>query len=474
MKKVVNILTILYILIFFYLTKDINILPLTISISMYFLFSSIFSTTSIQKVIGDLHNEKKYYLRNKTFNYTVLSIILIGIILIIISYLAGDILNIEKLNIINIFMTMSLISRILLNVIGEYLNILGYKKISTNIMSLYNMIIFTINIILSILLFKVFKLNNYINFIILYSVSIIIFIVIIILLYTLLKTKKNPNKNKKEKINYINNIKNIIVNNPIETIHNIIKSTYIYTSIIIIYYILINKYGYNYEMVGITITNTYIYGIIIIYLLHKIIDKYLNLNYENIKETFNSSINKILKISLNTSILLIIISIPLNNIIFNSSNNIISTLVPLLLFYNLYNYIINICIKYIKNKNTKIILIISILIKLIFEIPLINSIYRMGFSLILGSTLSIVLGLIISIILGVILIKNKFKIISSNNFNNILNIIYESIIYTLVLVLLTLVIKIETTNIIDSILVIVFYIFITILFHIFKIILTKK
>ena len=476
MKKLANILTITFILLFFYLTKDINILPLTISFSMYILFSSIFSTTSIKKVIEVYHDKKYYYSRNKILYYTLTLVTIIGLILTIISYSVGEFLNIEKINIINIFMTISLISNILLKIIKEYIEVIGYKKISNNLINLYKVVVLTINVILSILLFKVFKLESYINYIMLYSVSVIVFIIAVILLYILILHKKNKYNKKNEENKKINikDVKKIIINNQIQTIYNITRATYIYISIIVLYYILTNKYNYSYDIVGNLITNTYFYGMFIFYYINKIIEKYLNIDYDTIKENFDSNINKITKLSLNLCILLAVISIPLNNLIFRNDYNILSSLIPLLFFYILYNYIININIKYNKDKKNLIILLLGIITKIIFELPLINSIYRMGFSLTLGSILSIILGMIVSIILGLIFIKSKFKLNLLNNFNNILNIVYESIIYCLILVLFTLIIKVDTVGIINSLLVVIFYIFITILFHIIKRILTKK
>ena len=213
---------------------------------------------------------------------------------------------------------------------------------------------------------------------------------------------------------------------------------------------------------------------IIIYIIYKKISNYITIDYSNIKDTFNSSINKIIKISLNMCILLVIISIPINNILFNNDYNYLSGLIPLLFFYILYNFIININIKYSKNKSTMITLLIGLIIKIIFELPLINTIYRMGYSLLLGSILSIVLGMMITIVIGIIFIKNRFKINLLDNFNNILNIIYESIIYTLILVLFTLIVKPDTSSIIGSVSVIIFYLFITSLFYIIKRLITKK
>ena len=82
--------------------------------------------------------------------------------------------------------------------------------------------------------------------------------------------------------------------------------------------------------------------------------------------------------------------------------------------------------------------------------------------------MSIILGITISTIIGIILIRNKLKLSLLDNFNNILNIIYSNIIYTLILVLFTFIIKVDIDKIFNSILVIIFYIFISIVFYIIK------
>lgn len=457
MKKIVNFLSIILIIILFYLTKNNDMLPLTISFSMYILLGSIFSSVRIKN--------KDYNL----FKLTMISIILLGVIITIISYFLGTILKINNLNIINIFMTISLISNILLKLIKQYLEIIKYKKISNNLTHIYKIITTILKIILIVLLYKVFTLKNYINIILLYSVDILIFIPLIVVLYINI-FKKLPKENK-EKINYKKELKNILISEKTKTVVNIINSTYLYTGVIVLYYILTNKYNYNYNDISIYITNTYLYGMITIYILHKVIKKYLDIN---IKDNFTNNINRILKISIPLVILLTIISKPLSIVIFGSNQNILVNLIPLLFTYIIYDFIMNTTMTYNKQKNIITILIIGIITKLIFELPLINSVYRMGYSLTLGSILSIVLGLTITIIIGIILIKNKLKINLLNNFNNILNIIYENIIYTLVLVIFTLIIKINTTNIVNSILVIIFYIFLSIIFYIIKKVLTKN
>lgn len=454
MKKVVNILSIIFILLLFYLTKDSDILSLTVSFSMYILLGSIFSTTSIK--------DKNY----KIFKLSILSVILLGIPLIIISYFIGDILDINKLNIINILMVISLISNVILRLTRDYLGNINYRKLSNNLINVYNCITLIIKIILTILLFGVFKTPSYINIITLYSVDIFVSIALNVIIYLLVFNKiKNQ-----DKISSIKEIKEVIVGNKIVTLYNIINSSYIYISIIILYFILNNNYNYSYDKLSIYITNTYFYGLIVVYCIHYVIKKYLNIN---LKDNFISNSNKIIKVTLMLSILFTVISKSVSYLIFGSNSNILVNLIPLLFFYTFYDFVINTNIIYNKDKSVITTLIIGIIVKVIFEIPLINTIYRMGYTLTLGSVLSIVLGFIVSIIIGIILIKNKLKINLLDNFNNLLNIIYENIIYTLILVLFTLIIKIDTNNIMDSILVIIFYIFITVLFYVIKNIIKK-
>ena len=236
--------------------------------------------------------------------------------------------------------------------------------------------------------------------------------------------------------------------------------------IIVKLYIYSPEYNYSYDRVGVLISNTYFYGLIILYFIVIYVNRYLNIDYKNIKNNFNNYINKIIKVSLNLTILLIIISKPLSNIFINNSYNILSNILPLLFFYIIFNFIININISYIKESKTIIILIIGLVVKVLFEIPLINTVYRMGYSLVLGSTLSVMFGFIVSSVVGMIFIKNKFKLNLLDNFNNILNIIYECIMYTLVIVFFTLIVKVDISGIFNSIMTVIFYIFMTIIFHI--------
>lgn len=484
MKKISNIISFLLLILLYNFTKDCNMFLLTLSFSMLIIYTSIFSTTSIKSKLETLYNKKYYYSINKIFKNSIILVTIITLVLTLISYLTSLLINIKGLSIVNISMCVYLLTSIIIKLEGEYISIIKSKKLGNNLLNIYNIVNSILLLITIIFLYKVFKLENYLNISILYLISLIPFIIINILIYIFVfKNKKEVQKREENKLNYIKETKKILVTNKISTIFNIIQSSYIYLIIVILYSILTNKYNYNYDTIGIYITSIYFYGINTIYFIYKIIksiyiDKFNEIKDKIInKENYNliNIINKIVSLSISLTILLIIISKPLNNLLFNNKDmNIILNVSYILVFYILYNLIINLNIICNKEKNIIITLFTGLIITLITSIPIINSSYRMGYNLVGGSLISIILGITISIIIGIILIKKKLKLSLLNNFNDILNMIYENIIYSLVLVLFTFIVKVNINSIIKSILVIIFYIFITIIFYITKEKITKK
>ena len=470
MKKIINILYFLLMIFLFYFTKGSNMLLFTMSFSMFIIFSSLFSSTSIKDKINKFNNNKYYYSSNKVFKYTIIFISIIISILILISYLFSLLININGISLVNICMCIYLYTNVIMKIEGEYIN--------SKIIDIYKVINIILVFISIILLYKVFHFDNYINICILYLINIINFIFFNIMFYIFIFSKnKYAKKREENKINYIKEVKNCLITDNVNTIFNIIKSSYIYFSIVILYFILINKYNYSYDTIGNYITSIYLYGIGVIYFIYKIINniyidsfnelknKIINRNEYNIY----NFINKIINVTISLMVLLIIISKPINNILFNGSTiNIILDVSYLLFFYIFYEVIININMICNKEKNVIIILLIGLVISLITSIPIINSSYRMGYNLVSGSIMSIILGITISTIIGIILIRNKLKLSLLDNFNNILNIIYSNIIYTLILVLFTFIVKVDIDKIFNSVLVIIFYIFISIVFYIIK------
>lgn len=464
MKKKINIIYLLFMLFLIllnYITNNSNILTLVLSSSLSILLYNTFSELNINSTLA------KYKNKYKVYKIIILFISLIFIIFSVLSFLLGGIIPINGLNIINTLGVLFTLTIIIIKITSTYLEYTKYKKLGNKLFNIYLLLLLLTTAITSILLYQVFKLNDYIKVLLLYSVNIIIFIIIMLLLYIFILRKNNIKV--REKYNYKEIIRSILDINKSITIYNLIKEGYIYTSIIILYYTLINKYNYSYENTSIIIVNVYFYGIYFIKYISYILNKQLEVTSTN----FSSQVIKISNYLISLTILLMVISGPICKLLF-SNNNFLFDLVVLIFFYTLYNYVMDISIKVTSSKINKISLLSGLIIKLVFEIPLINASYRMGSSLYFGSVLSIIIGMTTSTIISIIFINKKLKISILNNFSNILNIIYENIILCLILVLLTLIVKVENTSIIGSILVIIFYTFITILFYIIKKILKKK
>lgn len=391
-KEVVNILYFICTIVLFHIFKDI--LALSLSFSLYLIYNSIFS--SIKKDSKD----------------KFLIITIIFIILLFISYFTSRLFNIKYLCFTNITMTLFC-----------YLKVLSKDKKINDIFHIINIVITMLIIIIFKRVYLIYLIPS-INYILLY---LIIFI----------KLKKYKEFKNILKINYKTfDNKNIII-------INIIKSSYLYFSLIILYYILINKYNYSLDTASIYLSKIFYYGIISYFI-------YYILN--NIKD---------IKYILSICLLLMVISSPISYLLFGESSNILFNYIILIFFYLMQNKIDN-------KDNYVIIFIIGFIIKILFEIPLINACYRMGYDLYFGSILSSTISFIFTIIICNIINIYKDKKSFTKIFNRLLNIIYENIIYLVILVVFTLIVKVEVSSIISSILVIIFYIFISFLYYIIR------
>ena len=107
---------------------------------------------------------------------------------------------------------------------------------------------------------------------------------------------------------------------------------------------------------------------------------------------------------------------------------------------------------------------VGIIIKLVFIVPLISAIYRMGFNLLYGDLFSSIISYIVVIILLIISNKNKYKINFAKKFDLILNAIYYNILLCIVLLLTSLIVSVKVVSRINAIKVILVYLFISYLY----------
>ena len=186
MKKVVNLLYFIFLILFCHLTRNSNMFLLTVSFSTALIFFAFFSTVNISGILDKYKDDNNAYIRDRIFKFTIILITIIFLILTVIAYFLGIIINMDGLCLINVFMSLSVYSNVIIKLVGEYLEIIGYRKVGANLSYFFHIINILFLTIVSILLFKVFGLPNYINIIILYGISLIIFILILFVLWFLI------------------------------------------------------------------------------------------------------------------------------------------------------------------------------------------------------------------------------------------------------------------------------------------------
>jgi len=316
-------------------------------------------------------------------------------------------------------------------------------------------------IIISIITLRFITTPIYVAVALLYVSKIISFITVGILIFiNLKKLKINLVKEKEEKqINYRQEIKEILVKNNHTSVINLIKNSYYYISLIILYAVLSTRYSYRTDIIETDLTFIYLYGI---YILNFIVDIVTTITKNtNKKENITNYIYILFKNIITVAIIFGITSPLISKIIFNNLNNYIYLVMIILL--SIFIVLYNITFENVKSKKIIYISLISgIICKLISIIPLINSFYRMGYNLIYGDIISTIIGMSISIIINYVCIKIKNK--KERTLEKILVTLYESIILCIVLVLLQFIVPVKTDSYIKALFTLVLYIFISIMF----------
>jgi len=479
---IVDIICILFIIPLYYLTKDNNIFLYTLSLYLYLILSSMF------KHIDNYCNLKKYYDKeyiyslNAIFKYTNVSIIVINIfvsiIVFLVSLLLDGLFDIKGLIIVNVVMSLTLFIKPLLKSVSNFVMVYNFKKLSNNILNIYKVINLILLIIGSFVCFKLLNISDYVSICILYGVSFISFGLVYLLSYLLVlsnKIKKKQFRRREERIDYKTEIKNILSTNINVGIVDIIKYSYLYVSIIVLYFILLNRYGYSYESVSEIINNCYLYAISIINVLlfvvyyyksdkiNEIINKMKDGKYDLIK--LDDFLISLFKLLLTIMVILSIISDSIWTVIFNNNNGYILYIFSNFgVFYIMYYILVKISVNSVSDKKLYIALMVGMVIKLILIVPLISSLYRMGYNLLYGDMLSSVISYIVVIILLIISNSGKCKIDFINKFDKILDIIYYNIILCVILLLFTLLVPVKVNGILEGLKVVIIYLIISFIY----------
>ncbi len=460
-RFILNTLNLIWFIILYYIIGNKSIFLYVLSLSLYNIFLSCFNHISIKESLKKIITTKS---KEKILKYLLLIITVISFSFILLSILISDLTSIflKINNILPIFILMgiTIINKPLIRLLTEYLeNIKSNHKYST-LITIYKIIEKILLLIFALFSFRIFKLNIISSISLMYFSKIVSIILIIYLIYKTRNIGKNNYTLGEDNINYKKEIKKILTNNSHKSMIEIIKNSYYYISIIVLYIILSTRYHYQIDEIEKIITFIYFYAFgIIKYLIYlaKSVTKRLPKDALVTDKLYQS-----FKMMLTITIIFGMISPLTCKVIFNDPSK--SIYITMINFLAIFILLYDTTYENIKNKKMIYIsLFIGLIIKIILIVPLINSFYRMGYSLIYGDILSTAMGMFISIIINYIYLRNINKK-NDNYFEKILNILYVNIILTIILIIVQFIIPMDTNNYFKSLSLIIIYLIISIAF----------
>ena len=447
------------VIILYYIIGNKSVFLYVLSLSLYNIFLSCFEHISIKECFKNIKTTKS---KQKIFKYLLSIVMLISFFFLLLSILLSDITSIllKINNSLPVFIVMGIcvITRPVIKILSEYLENTTNNSNYGLLVDGYDIIDKILLVVIAVFDFRILKTNA---LPVLYLSKIFSFMIIIYLLYFTRNVRKYYNYVPLEdKINYRKEIKQILKYNSHKSIKEVIKNSYFYISIIIVYLILSTRYQYRLIEIENAITFTYFYALTVanyvIYLVKMLTDK-LPKEINNIDRLYQG-----FKTILTIMIILSIISPLTCKLIFlTSSKSIYLVMVNFMaIFIMLYDMIY----EYVKSKKIIYIsLMVGIIMKIILIIPLINAFYRMGYNLLYGDILSTILAMLISIIIGYIHLRNKDDS-NQKYFEKILNILYDNIILAIILIIIQFVIPMDTSDYLRTFGMIIVYLLISIIY----------
>ena len=460
-RFILKTIDLIWLIALYYIIGNKSIFLYVLSLSLYKVFLSCFSHISIKETLKRVSTTKS---KQKIFKYLFLIIIVISLLFLLLSILISDITSIVfKMNnilLIFIFMGISIINKPLIKILAEYLENIKNNHNYLILIPAYEIIEKIFLLIFALLAFRVFKINIVSAISLMYFSKVVSLLIIIYFIYKLRNNKKINYIVGEDKINYKKEIKYILINNSYTSIINIIKNSYYYISIVILYLILSTRYHYQIDGIEKIITFIYFYamGIInyFIYLAKSVTSKLPK------DALVNDKLFQSFKMMLTIAIIFGIISPLTCKVIFNTSDR--SLYLAMTNFLAIFILLYDTTFENIKNKKLIYISLISgLLVKIVLIIPLINSFYRMGYDLIYGDILSTAIAMFISIIINYVYLRNNNKK-NDNYFERILNILYENIILAIILIVVQFIIPMDTKNYFKAFGLMIVYLIISIAF----------
>ena len=456
-----KLLNLVSIIMLYYVIGSRSLFLYVLSLSLYNIFIICFDNISIKESLQNLETPSS---KKKLFRIVMLIITFIWFLFIFLGILISDLLNVYlKLNnILPIFIMMgiSLITKPLIKILSEYLENIKHNKQYSKLINIYNELDYLLIVVISLITFRVFNMNIITATSLLYLSKIISCIVVILTIYTLNKPIKHIKVLNKNNLNYFKEVKKTLTKNSSKSTIDIVKHSYYYLSIIILYLVLSTRYNYKLPDIEKIITFVYFYALYIIdYLVYlgKLTIKELPSDMPITDKMYNG-----FKAMLSIAIIFGVISPLTCRVIFNDASK--SIYLVMVNFMAVFILLYDITFSGIKNKKIiNLSLISGVILKLILIIPLINAFYRMGYNLVYGDILSTIIALFVSVIINYIYLKS-ISDNKSNYFEKILDILYENILLGIILILAQFIVPLDTTKYFKSLGLIVIYLAISIAF----------
>ena len=448
--KIYNLLLVIgYYIIFYLMLQKIN--------SIRLLSTMLINALLIIPLIGMARRRRRLSL------YKILDTIVVVIFLFAIFLFLELFINLTDFILINSRTLYCLI--ISLCILPIILIMKEKEKINKDIFTAFIYVFLSLFLILNFIYIYISYAFNILNDSLLtlfYLMQIISFLLSVLFICFLKKIKNlfylNVNDLRKYKINFGNNDSNLYF----YTL-NIFN---FYSSILLVYYILVNKFYYSFEQISNLYKECYINSLAIIILVSFFV-YYIFIKNNN--KSIERQILNLFKISLPISIFISILSKPLFLLIYNSGKYyFLMFMIWFILIISLYILLIKYATSKINIKLINIVVLLGVIFKIILIYPLIGAVYRMGYNLIYGDILANMISYMVVIILLFVLLKKKRAISLKKYFDLLLTILYNNIIYSLILILLTLFIDIDVKTRFNAVIVILIYLLVSIIFAFLK------
>ena len=449
-KKIYNLLLVIgYYILFYLMLQKIN--------SIRLLSTMLINALLIIPLIGMARRRSRLSL------YKILDTIVVVIFLFAIFLFLELFINLTDFILINSRTLYCLI--ISLCILPIILIMKEKEKINKDIFNAFIYVFLSLFLILNFIYIYISYAFNILNDSLLtlfYLMQIISFLLSVLFICFFKKIKNlfylNVNDLRKYKINFGNNDSNLYF----YTL-NIFN---FYSSILLVYYILVNKFYYSFEQISNLYNECYI-NLLAIIILVSFFVYYIFIKNNN--KSIERQILNLFKISLPISIFISILSKPLFLLIYNSGKYyFLMFMIWFILIISLYILLIKYATSKINIKLINIVVLLGVIFKIILIYPLIGAVYRMGYNLIYGDILANMISYMVVIILLFVLLKKKRAISLKKYFDLLLTILYNNIIYSLILILLTLFIDIDVKTRFNAVIVILIYLLVSIIFAFLK------